>query len=235
MFYYLIHHLPLWSKMANGKRNVRTFLLGTVCYILFHAYLFSAIGSKNPKIVKFRPYIYYLWITDAISMAVLYKKYYKKTILTDVSDLVEVGPVSSVAPLPVSPPSRAPALPDKLPSRPPMLPGKLPAHPVQTVPVSRPTESAREASPAGDTVSHSSKQRIFKQLDEPSEDERVSPAKPIPTEVHPVEPASGEVIPVAVESPKPALEPIEEEAEEVEESDLESLPIPIYRPVSNQS
>lgn len=99
MFYYIIHNLPIWTDLPNGKRNVRTFLLGTVCYILLHALLFSKIGEEKHYIKLFRNYIYYLWAADAIAMAVIYKQFYKKSILSEVGNMIEdVKPSKPVQP-----------------------------------------------------------------------------------------------------------------------------------------
>lgn len=88
MFYYLFHHIPLWKDLPDSKRNIRTFLIGTVMYILFHAFLFSKYSEINHNIKLFRNYIYYLWVADALAMAVIYKTHYKKSILSEATDLL---------------------------------------------------------------------------------------------------------------------------------------------------
>lgn len=88
MFYYLFHSLPLWTDLPNGSRNVRTFLAGTICYIIMHAYLYSQYGDNNKLIAMFRPYIYYVCAADVIAVAIIYKNYYKRTILDEVSEMI---------------------------------------------------------------------------------------------------------------------------------------------------
>jgi hypothetical protein len=83
MFYYLFHKLPLWRDLPDSKRNIRTFLLGTIVYILFHAFLFSKYSEINHNIKLYRNYIYYLWVADALGMAVIYKNYHTKNILSE--------------------------------------------------------------------------------------------------------------------------------------------------------
>lgn len=82
MFFYLLHISPLWKNLENGKRNVRTFLCGIVCYILLHAYAFS---SKNKTIILLRNYIWYMILADCFSMAATYRTFYGRSILKELT------------------------------------------------------------------------------------------------------------------------------------------------------
>ena len=84
MFYSIIHSSTIWSNMLNNKRNLRIFLFGTVCYMTFHAILFSKYGDKIKLI---RNYIYYIWIVDVITMAFIYKKINKLSEMTNLENM----------------------------------------------------------------------------------------------------------------------------------------------------
>lgn len=58
MFYFFA------SKFITGNNFKSLFLVGSICYIILHAYLFS--NNNNETIQKFRHYIYYLFLADAI-------------------------------------------------------------------------------------------------------------------------------------------------------------------------
>ena len=82
MFFYLLHISPLWKDLENGKRNVRTFICGTFCYILLHAYMFSA---KNKTVKLLRNYIWYIIMADCAAMAASYRIFYGRSILNELS------------------------------------------------------------------------------------------------------------------------------------------------------
>ena len=85
MFFYLIHSSPLWIDLENGKRNVRTFLAGIVCYILLHAFLYSSYGSESQLICTFRNYIWYIILADCAAVATLYRMHYGRSILKEIT------------------------------------------------------------------------------------------------------------------------------------------------------
>src|SRR6185503_12253170 len=88
MFYYLIHNLPWGQQLQPGKRNVRTFITGSVCYILLHALLFANKVNFNPMFSTFvhiiRRYFWWIMLADAISMSITYKLAYGRNILTEI-------------------------------------------------------------------------------------------------------------------------------------------------------
>lgn len=89
MFFYLIHNLPWGSQLENGKRNVRTFLIGSVCYILLHALLYA--NTKNfigiPMLSSFlylaQRYFWWILLADSAAMSITYKLFYGRSILTE--------------------------------------------------------------------------------------------------------------------------------------------------------
>jgi hypothetical protein len=87
MFYYLIHNLPWGSRLEPGKRNVRTFIIGTVCYIIFHALLYADKLNFTPMmssvVYMIRRYFWWIVLADAVGMAIIYKLYYGRNILTE--------------------------------------------------------------------------------------------------------------------------------------------------------
>ena len=95
MFYYLIHNLPWGEHLQPGKRNVRTFIIGSVCYILLHALLFANKINFNPMMTTItyiiRRYFWWIVIADAISMAITYKLTYGRNILTELPLIEMVG------------------------------------------------------------------------------------------------------------------------------------------------
>src|SRR5690242_13686490 len=87
MFYYLIHNLPWGNDLQPGKRNVRTFITGSVCYILLHALLFTNKVNLNPMMTSIfyiiRRYFWLIVLADATAMAITYKIAYGRNILTE--------------------------------------------------------------------------------------------------------------------------------------------------------
>jgi hypothetical protein len=81
MFYYMIHSVPWGSTLAQGKRNVRTIIFGSLLYIILHAYLYKAGSALNLGLYDFKEYIYYIIGLDMFAMAITYKLYYNRSIL----------------------------------------------------------------------------------------------------------------------------------------------------------
>jgi len=48
----------------NGSRLRNIFIIGTICYIILHAYLFAQNAGETT--MRFRHYLYYLFLADAI-------------------------------------------------------------------------------------------------------------------------------------------------------------------------
>jgi hypothetical protein len=71
MFYYIVSKLPFIAKAEN--KIFKTFLIGSICYIILHTYLFSSLGDSNELIVKYRQYIYYLFAADCLLTGIMDK------------------------------------------------------------------------------------------------------------------------------------------------------------------
>jgi hypothetical protein len=103
MFFYLIHNLPWGQDLQQGKRNVRTLIIGSVCYILFHALLYADRINFPPMfstmVFIVRRYFWFIFAADLIAMSVLYKIAYGRTIFSEIplpqmiGDLVGRGEV----------------------------------------------------------------------------------------------------------------------------------------------
>ena len=95
MFYYLIHNLPWGEQLQPGKRNVRTFITGSVCYILIHALLFASKANFHPMattiIYAIRKYFWWIVMADAMAMAITYKLAYGRNILTEIPIFEMIG------------------------------------------------------------------------------------------------------------------------------------------------
>jgi hypothetical protein len=64
MFYFLVSRLPLISQSTEENKLARIYFIGSVCYIVLHAILFSNIGDNVVLIQNYRSYLYYLWGID---------------------------------------------------------------------------------------------------------------------------------------------------------------------------
>src|SRR5437660_388532 len=72
MFYYLVSKLPIINSISDGK-FFKIFLIGTICYINLHAYLFSKSASGSEFISKYRKYLYYIWGLDLTITGIMIK------------------------------------------------------------------------------------------------------------------------------------------------------------------
>lgn len=87
MLWFAIHNiLKSFSTMENQTRNLTTFLTGTILYVLFYSYVGSIDFNSNPFLKRLFGFFIYVVIADAFSMAILYKNFYKQTILTEVNE-----------------------------------------------------------------------------------------------------------------------------------------------------
>jgi hypothetical protein len=71
MFYYLISKLPIFH---GNNRRFKIFVLGTIFYIIAHAYLHSKLNESNIFISKYRNYLYYLFGIDCVLTFVVSKE-----------------------------------------------------------------------------------------------------------------------------------------------------------------
>lgn len=77
MFYLIVSKLPIISNIQSGKL-FRIFVIGTICYIILHAFLYSGYGSNSELISKYRTYFYYVWGVDLILAGIITKFFGKK-------------------------------------------------------------------------------------------------------------------------------------------------------------
>ncbi len=70
MFFYIIHKLPVWTKMKLKNRNARVFLMGIIWYVILHSFLYSKYFNDGGTMRNYRKYIYYVLIIDIIITSV---------------------------------------------------------------------------------------------------------------------------------------------------------------------
>lgn len=74
MYYTIISKTPLINKnLSRDEKMFRTLVVGSICYVITHAILFSPKFS-NQMIEKYRNYIYYVWGAD-LSIAFVMTKF----------------------------------------------------------------------------------------------------------------------------------------------------------------
>lgn len=90
MLWFFIHHLvqTLFPLAEDQTRNLLTFLSGTVLYVLFYSYLGSLDFSRNFFGKSLFNFFYYIVLADGFAMAIIYKNYYKHTILNEVRETI---------------------------------------------------------------------------------------------------------------------------------------------------
>lgn len=72
MFYFIVNRLPIISNVEDGK-FLRIFIIGTICYIILHAFLYSNYNSGSELIERYRSYLYYIWAADLALTGILIK------------------------------------------------------------------------------------------------------------------------------------------------------------------
>ncbi len=61
MFYILVSRIPFIYNIDNKKDKLfRTFLIGSICYIILHGFLYSKKFTGNNFVEKYRSYLMYL-------------------------------------------------------------------------------------------------------------------------------------------------------------------------------
>src|SRR5579872_5226137 len=64
MFYFLVN--KLLTSITDESRTMKIIIIGSMCYLILHAYLFSIAGENSDLIKRFRNYIYYMFLADAV-------------------------------------------------------------------------------------------------------------------------------------------------------------------------
>jgi hypothetical protein len=73
MFYFLSSKVSLISNINDESRFTKIFIVGTVLYILLHAYLYSSSNQSSDFIVKYSKYLYYIWGADLAITGIMTK------------------------------------------------------------------------------------------------------------------------------------------------------------------
>lgn len=95
MFYYIIHHIVHQRYTDNWKesrKNILTFILGSLCYIFLWAYLtslkYEAFIERNFVLTTFRDWYILFVLLDICAMAIVYKQYWSRSILHEFREVV---------------------------------------------------------------------------------------------------------------------------------------------------
>ena len=62
MFYYIVSKIPFISNTES--KTIKVFVLGSIIYILLHAYINSASNANSEFLNAYGKYLYYLWALD---------------------------------------------------------------------------------------------------------------------------------------------------------------------------
>lgn len=73
MFYLIVSKLPLIASLSDDSKLTKILVIGSICYIVLHAFLFSSIGENIEASKKFRSYLYYLWGLDIAITGIMVK------------------------------------------------------------------------------------------------------------------------------------------------------------------
>lgn len=84
MFFYMIHHLNhYWLPNENktdGQKNAATFMIGGILWWIFFAFVSSQGPSPNVVFVALQSWFLWLVGIDMVTMAILYRTYYNRSI-----------------------------------------------------------------------------------------------------------------------------------------------------------
>ena len=89
MLWFILHNIiHLFPFGENQTKNLFTFLIGVVCYTFIYT-LLGSITSKDDNLFMFTLFNYftYILLADAFAMAIIYKNYYKTTIIGEATDV----------------------------------------------------------------------------------------------------------------------------------------------------
>lgn len=65
----LIYKSPIWSNIDAKSRLLRVLVIGVLCYVAIHSYLYS---QSNEYILKYRNYFMYLACVDVLAILTIY-------------------------------------------------------------------------------------------------------------------------------------------------------------------
>jgi hypothetical protein len=99
MLFYTLHniiHNLIPGKFTDQTRNLITFLLGIILYTILYTYLFDKNNNSTNLIVNsFKAGFAYIIMSDCIAMGIVYKNYYKTSILNEVKEAWSDAKVST--------------------------------------------------------------------------------------------------------------------------------------------
>ena len=78
----------LFPEVENGKKNTRTFFFGSILHWLFYVFL-NTVSTTIPSMLVFKNFYYIFWMIDAITMAIIYKTYYNRSIMNELDDYAD--------------------------------------------------------------------------------------------------------------------------------------------------
>ena len=86
MFFYLFHNLNHGlfhtKEKSDGATNVRTIMLGCICWILFHVW----VNSQNMLGYFIKDYFWWFFLLDVFIMGIIYKLYYNRSIFKELKN-----------------------------------------------------------------------------------------------------------------------------------------------------
>ena len=88
MLYYLIHQSPIWSKLSDGKRNVRILMICLVIYIML-SYFARTYEGENTVLKMFSSTLLYFVLADVFVNAINYKRFYGRSVIHELRDTDE--------------------------------------------------------------------------------------------------------------------------------------------------
>lgn len=65
----LIYKSPIWSNIDAKSRLLRVLVIGVLCYVAIHSYLYS---QSNEYILKYRNYFMYIACVDILAILTIY-------------------------------------------------------------------------------------------------------------------------------------------------------------------
>jgi len=85
MLYYLIHQMPIWTDLPDGKRNVRILVIVMVLYMIL-SYAAREYSADNIVCKFIWHNLVFLILGDIFVNAITYKLYYGRSIIHEVND-----------------------------------------------------------------------------------------------------------------------------------------------------
>ncbi len=93
MIWYIVHNLvQLLPFGSEQNKNLFTFLIGVVSYTLIYAWFGATNKENNVFIFTLFNYFWYIILADAFAMAIIYKNYYKTSIIGEAKEVFSDKP-----------------------------------------------------------------------------------------------------------------------------------------------